>query len=310
MFPEHIKSIRTLLEAFPTEQSCIEFLEYRRWNGNVKSPFVQNGIAYKIKNGKYMCKKTRKYFTVRTGTIFEKTKVPLRDWFVAIWHLTSYKKGISSIQLSKELGITIKSAWLLAHKIRRFFAMEFEQAEAGIYELDELQTGGLQKNRHADKKFKDARGRLTPDKTWVLGFIQRDGLFRAFAVPDREAVYLHPIIRKYIKPSSVLISDGWRGYRGLTDDYHHHVVKDGRKAYAYNPEVHTNTIEGAWGIIMRGFNGIYNWWSKKHLQFYLDEFVYRYNTRKQKDIQRFCLFLDKTFKKITHKEIIATTWNY
>ncbi len=311
MFPAHIKSIRHLLESFPNEQSCIEYLEFRRWNGTVTSPFVEGYGAWKCKGGKYRCKKTRKYFTVKTGSVFEKTKIPLRDWFVAMWHLTHYKKGISSIALAGELGVTQKTAWFMAHKIRRLFEMESEEVleDQGIYELDEACFGGLQANRHIDKKIPNAQGGHGADKTWVFGMIQRNGLLKAFPMPARDGEFAQAIIRRTIAPGSVIITDAWKGYSGLNDEYHHYIVKDGNKiSQKYNPEVHTNHIEGAWGSFKRGYNGIYNWWSKKHLKFYLDEFVYRYNTRKMNTFERMNLLLGNIFQKVTYKNIMDTSW--
>jgi transposase-like protein len=311
MLPGHIKSLRHLIETFPTEQSCIEYLEYRRWNGSIRSPFVEGYGVWKCKDGKYRCRKTQKYFTVRTGTIFEKTKIPLRDWFVAVWHMTHYKKGISSIALAGELGVTQKTAWFMGQKIRRIFAMESEEVieEQGIYELDEACFGGLQKNRHSEKKIPNSQGGHGVDKTWVFGIIQRNGLLRALVMPGRDVEFAQALIRKYIAPNSVIITDAWKGYTGLNDEYHHYIVKDGKQiARNYNPEVHTNNIEGAWKGFKCGYKGIYNWWSKKHLQFYLNEFVYRYNTRKMNTFERLNLIMGNIFRKVTYNDIMNTSW--
>jgi len=316
MLPTDITSFRELLERFPTEQSCIDWLEFRRWNGKVLSPFVPSTLAWKCKTGnKYICKKTNKYFTVRTKSIFEKTKIPLRDWFMAMWLLSDLKRGMSAKQLAKAVNVTEKTAWFMAHKIRNFYKLETEaeyipQAiEAKVYELDEACFGGLQANRHADKKIPNAAGGNGIDKTWVLGIVLRTGFLKTFALTARKPEYVQPIIRKYITPGSTLITDAWTGYNGLDDEYTHLVVKDGKKiARNVDPNIHTNRIEGAWGNIKRGFNGTYNWWSKKHLQFYLDEFVFRYNTRKMKSAERFFLFLDNVFSRVTQRDIINRSW--
>lgn len=152
MFPEYITSLRTLLDTFSSEQICLDYLEKRRWNGNVVSPFVDNGPVWNCKKGKYVCKTINKYFTVKTGTIFEKTKFPVRDWIIAIWHMTSYKKGISSVQLVTELGVTQTTAWYLASKIRRLYNIPSEEKLDGIFESDETFVGGKNKNRHKDKQ--------------------------------------------------------------------------------------------------------------------------------------------------------------
>lgn len=309
MLPEHIKSIKSLLECFNTEQSCMEYLEYVRWEGNPVSPFDEKGKVYKCKNGKYFCKNTRKYFTVRNNSVFEKTKIPLRDWFVAIWLMNSTKKGVSSLQLMEHIGVTRSTAWFLGQKVRHLLGMEPEYENLGIFELDEAVFGGLNGNRRKDKKIPNSQGGHSPDKTWVLGIIQRSGELRALVMPSRSPEHAQPLIRKYIKTGSALITDSWKGYNGL-DEYQHYIVKDGKSAQKFNPEIHTNTIEGAWGILKRGYIGIYNWWSKKYLQHYINEYVFRYNTRKMKICHRFSLFLKKVFRRITYRDIqMCKAWN-
>lgn len=311
MFPAHIKSIRQLIEAYPTEESCIEFYEALRWNGNVTSPFVPGYGAWKCKGGKYRCKKTQKYFTVKTRSIFEKTKIPLRDWMIAMFHMTQMKKGISSIALAGQIGVTQKTAWYMAQKIRNFFAIEENEEDnrIGVYELDEACFGGLQSNRHIDKKVPNSKGGHGADKTWVLGIIERGGKLSALQMPGRDGEFAQLIIRRTIPPGSIIITDAWNGYSGLDDQYRHYIVKDGNKiAQNYNPEIHTNNIEGGWGSFKRGYTGIYNWWSKKHLQFYLNEFVYRFNTRKIDNFERLYLYLRNIFSRITYNDIKKATW--
>lgn len=304
----HIKSLRELLEAFPTEESCLEYIEQWRWKGNVKSPFAEHSKVYKCANGKYICKETRKYFTARTGTVFEKTKIPLRDWFIAIWLMASHKKGISSVHLAQELGIRQASAWYLGNKVRRLLGMaEEEQPVSGIFEIDEMVLGGLNKNRPQSKKIKNSRGAHTPDKTWVLGIILRNGWLRTYVLDTRDRDKTQAIIRKLIAQGSVIITDSWSGYFGLDDVYRHYQVKDGKRcdSETRSRSLHTNAIEGAWRGFKAGYRAIYNWWSKKHIPFYLDEFTFRYNHRKLKTIDRFSLILGNAFKRITYKDIIA-----
>lgn len=167
MINKDFNSILELMQAFPDEQSCIDHLEALRWNGNVVSPFDPASKVYDCKGNKYKCKETGKYFNVKTNTIFDNTKLPLQKWFLAIWLATSHKKGISSIQLSKDIGITQKSAWFMLQRIRECFGLDNDQMEGEI-EADETYVGGKNKNRHADKKVKDSS-----DKAPVLGTVQR-----------------------------------------------------------------------------------------------------------------------------------------
>ncbi|WP_445737864.1 transposase [Mariniflexile sp.] len=124
MFNKEVKSVLDLIKAFPTEQSCIDHLELLRWSGNVVSPFDATSKVYDCKGNKYKCKNTGKYFNVKTNTIFDNTKMELQKWFLAIWLVTSHKKGISSLQLGRDLGITQKSAWFMLQRIRNCFGLD------------------------------------------------------------------------------------------------------------------------------------------------------------------------------------------
>lgn len=146
------KSLFDLLQAFPTEQSCIEYLELCRWKNGIVSPYDPASKVYNYGGGKYRCKNTGLNFNVKTGTVFQKSKVPLIKWFVAIWFETSHKKGISSIQLSKDISVTQKTAWHMLHRIRECFYCENDHKLDGEVELDETFVGGKNKNRHANKR--------------------------------------------------------------------------------------------------------------------------------------------------------------
>lgn len=145
MFNEEVKSILQLLKAFPDEQSCIDHLEQLRWNGDVVSPFDSNSKVYNCKGNKYKCKGTGKYFNVKTNTIFDNTKMPLQKWFLAIWLVTSHKKGISSLQLGRDLDITQKSAWFMLQRIRNCFGLNNDDKMEGEIEADETYVGGKDK---------------------------------------------------------------------------------------------------------------------------------------------------------------------
>ena len=174
-FTHKFNSLFDLQSAFPTEKSCIKFLEQIRWHGNVISPFDPTSKVYKRSDGSYRCKNTGKNFNVRIGTIFESSKLPLRKWFMAIYILTSNKKGISSMQLAKDLHITQKTAWFLTQRIRETFTIRTNDKLTGEVELDETFVGGKNKNRHWNKKAKKCQGRAFVDKVPVLGMLERGG---------------------------------------------------------------------------------------------------------------------------------------
>ena len=145
MINKDFNSILELISAFPNEQSCIDHLEKLRWNENVVSPFDNTSKVYNCKGNKYKCKNTGKYFNVRTQTIFDNTKMPLQKWFLAIWLVTSHKKGISSLQLGRDLDITQKSAWFMLQRIRKCFGIDNDTQLSNEVEVDETYVGGKNK---------------------------------------------------------------------------------------------------------------------------------------------------------------------
>jgi transposase-like protein len=168
-------SILDLLEAFPDEQSCIDHLEALRWKYGAVSPFDSASKVYKCKGNKYRCKNTGKYFNVKTDTMFDNTKIELQKWFLAIYIVTSHKKGISSLQLSKDIDVTQKTAWFMLQRIRNCFGISDNDQLDNDVEIDETFVGGKNKNRHTDKKVENSQGRSFKDKTPVLGMIELKG---------------------------------------------------------------------------------------------------------------------------------------
>lgn len=295
-------SILDLIKAFPDEQTCIDHLEWLRWNGNVVSPFDPSSKVYDCKGNKYKCKNTGKYFNVKTATLFDNTKLPLQKWFLAIYLVTSHKKGISSLQLSRDIDITQKSAWFMLQRIRECFGIDDEEMLDNEVEVDETYVGGKNKNRHASKKVDNSQGRSTKDKTAVLGMVERDGKLKAKTVESVGHQSLSREIVERVKEGATLYSDEWTGYKGLERIYDHAFVKHGQNEYV-NGRIHTNTIEGFWSILKRGIVGIYHFTSKKHLQRYVDEFAFRYNSRQTNEALRFNLLLSNMEHRLTYNQL-------
>lgn len=174
MINKDFNSIVDLLETFDTEQKCIEHLETLRRNWHPVSPFDSSSKVYKCKWNRYRCKNTKKYFNVRTWTLFDNTKLPLRKWFIAIWLITSHKKWISSLQLSRDLDITQKSARHMLHRIRDCFWLDHDKLD-GEVEADETYVWGKNKNRHKHKKVENSQGRSLKDKAAVFWVVERWG---------------------------------------------------------------------------------------------------------------------------------------
>lgn len=286
------------MSAFPDEESCVKYFEKLRWGDKVISPFDATSKVYKCANGKYKCRNSGKYFDVKTGTVFAGTKMSLRSWVFAIFLFMSHKRGISSCQLARDLGVTQKTAWNMLHKIRSFMKSQNKQTVAGNVEIDETFVGGKNKNRHKDKKVERCQGRSFKDKVPVFGMLQRGGRVSAIVVPDTKASTLKPLIQRYIQENSTVFTDGWE-YSGLDNSYRQFSVDHGKHFYGdtittcdgERIEISTNGIENVWSHFKRMVFGTYYKVSKIHLQRYVDEFVFRFNTRKCGEIERFELFL-------------------
>ena len=269
-----------------------------RWNGNVVSPYDKTSKVYKCKNHKYRCKNTGRYFDVKTGTVFANTKLPMRYWFYAMFMFLAHKRGVSSCQLARDLGITQKTAWKMLHKIRLHMEFENNHKLSDEVEIDETFVGGKNKNRHKDKKVEKCQGRSFKDKVPVFGMLQRGGKVVAKVVPNTQSQTLVPIVRKYVEKGSVINTDGWE-YTGLVRDYRQKSVDHEKHFYGMTYTtiageiimVSTNGIENVWSHFKRMILGTYYCVSKKHLQLYVDEYVFRFNTRHHSDSQRFDLFL-------------------
>lgn len=302
----HFNSLYDLFEAFPNEESCIAYLENKRWkDGKIISPFDSTSKVYKRGDGMYRCKNTGKNFNVRIGTIFEGTKLPLRKWFVAIYLLCNHKKAISSTQLMKDIGVTLKTAWFMLHKIRRTFHVIHNIKLDGEVELDETFVGGKNKNRHYNKKVQNSQGRSFKDKVPVLGMLERGGIVICKVVKDTSKKSLTPQILKSVKRSATLYTDEWCGYDTVRKLYKTKMVDHGKGLYVVD-DAYTNSIEGFWGnFCKRIVNAIYNHISQKYMQRYFDEFSFRYNTRKVNSKDRFEEVIINSYFRITQKQIVA-----
>ena len=164
MFNTNIKSVIDLIRTFPTEQSCIDYLEQIRWAGTPVSPFDATSKVYKCKGNNYKCKNTGKYFNVRTGTMYDNTKMPLQKWFLAVWVVTAHKKGLASTQLAKDIDVTQKSAWFMLQRIRACFGIENYNELEGTVEADESFTEARIKTAIRTKNFQNLMDGVLPTK--------------------------------------------------------------------------------------------------------------------------------------------------
>lgn len=304
MYEIEAKSLLDLLQQFPDEEACIRHLEtLYSVQGVIHSPFSECSKVYKLKNHRYRCKNTGKNFNIKTRTIFENTKLPLRAWFTAIWFVTSHKKGISSYQLARDLLVTQKTAWFMLHRIRKAMGEGNGIELNGIIEIDETFVGGKNKNRHRDKKVKNSQGRSFKDKTPVIGMLERGGNLVAKVVKSTKGKYLTPVVTEYISKDAMIYTDEWHGYNKVRNIYKHDFIDHSVKQYSKG-NVCTNGIEGFWSILKRGIIGIYHITPRKYLHYYVNEFVFRYNLREFSDGERFNLALYCAIKnRLTYKEL-------
>jgi len=297
-----INSLLQLLDHFKEEKTCIEYLEKQRWDGEPVCPFCGEKHIYRTNRG-YKCAKCHKKFSVTVGTVFENSKIKLNIWFAAIYLCTAHKKGISSLQLHRDLGVTQKTAWFMLHRIREIMKIKAPEMLSGTIEADETFIGGHNKNRHIGKKVKESQGRSVKDKTPVFGMMN-EGMVKTRVVKDTKASTLKPIIKSMVENGSIVVTDEWHGYDNLSSDFKHEIINHNEGQYVKNG-FHTNGIEGFWSLFKRGVYGIYHSTSKQHLNRYCDEFSYRFNTRGINDVGRFSLSLTRVKGRLTYNQLIG-----
>ncbi len=276
-------NIIQIYKLFPTQIDCLNHLEKVRWNNIPVCPYCKSiKVSGLPKENRHHCNTCNTSFRVTVGTIFHKTKVDLQKWFLAISLVLNAKKGISSRQLSRDIEVNKDTAWFMIMRIRKAF-VEYGDLLKGIVEADETYLGGKNKNRHRDKKTKGGQGRGGSDKTAVFGVLERDGKVIAQKVKDVSSKTLKPIINKLVKAGANIITDEWGSYNGLSKNYVHFVVNHSSGEYV-NGASHTNTLEGFWSLLKRGVIGQFHYVTEKYLNFYINEFCFRYNNRANKDI--------------------------
>jgi transposase-like protein len=275
---------------FRTEDDCIKYLVVRRWPNGVVCPRCGNPAVYELHSRvwHWQCTQcapggnTGYRFSHLTGTIFENTNKPLRDWFRVAHLMLVSKKGMSALQIFRYMGFgSYKTAWLMCHKIRTAMVEDIRQL-GGIVEVDETVVGGDSGNRHWDKR--SGKGNKE-GKSIVVGAVRRKGNIVARVIENVKGTTLTAFVNEAVSHKvSLLCTDEWSGYKRLAENGFPHKTVDHRAHEYVVGAVHTQTIEGFWSMLKRGFVGTYHRVSKKYLHLYVAEFQFRYNNRENTDI--------------------------
>ena len=308
-------NLRELIVSMPDEKSCWEYVAKQRWNGQTVCPYCGLGKCYTIENGeRYKCANNKCYkrFTVTVGTIFHASNIPLTKWLMAVYIVTAHKKGISSYQLAKDIGVTQKTAWFMNHRIREVLKPTKDEILQGLVEVDET---------YLAKKYRSKYKALPPDevtaiteqqqrdkvksKGAVIGLVQRDGNAIVKAIGSISRDNIREMVTKHVNPeNTTLMTDESNLYKYSLRNYNRQSVTHSKLEWT-NGIVHTNTVEGLWSVMKRGIYGIYHHVTAKHLQAYCNEFAYRYNSRKIKDNDRFILSLQNLEVRLPYKTLVS-----
>jgi transposase-like protein len=287
------KSPTTLIEAvrfFQDPDVCVDFVSAMRWPSGPECPSCGGKEHSYLKTRRlWKCKNCKRQFSVKVGTIFEDSPIPLDKWLASIWMIANAKNGISSHELGRAIGLTQKSAWFVLHRIRLAMQSGNFDRVSGEVEVDETFIGGKAKYMHGKVRRRKITGTGGSDKTAVMGVLKRDGEVRAMVVPDTKKRTLQGRVREHVEPGSKVYSDAAYAYTGLAADYDHKTV-DHAVAYV-NGLVHTNGLENFWSLLKRSLKGTYVSVEAFHLDRYVDEQVFRFNKRKLNDLTRFLLVL-------------------
>lgn len=290
-------NLNELAKHFSDEEKARELLEKLRWKNGVVCPHCENVGAYKIeanstkgrkaRKGLWKCKSCKEQFTVTVGTIFECSRIPLNKWLLAIHLICSSKKGMSAHQLHRMLGITYKSAWFLAHRIR--FAMTQEplfSKLSGTVEVDETYVGGKSRNMHKSEREKRIQGRGAVGKMPVVTLVERGGKVKSQYMESVTGENLKKALIEYVEQKACIMTDESPTYFGVNQHFAEHNAVNHKKGEYVRGNSHVNTCESIHALLKRGIIGTFHHVSKQHLHRYLSEFDFRFNARKNSDGER------------------------
>jgi transposase-like protein len=304
---EKPKTLQEAIQHFSDEQVCIDAVAKMRWPDGAYCPACLTKEPYYLKTQKrWKCRDCRRQFSVKLGTIFEDSPIPLQKWLPAMWMLTNCKNGVSSWEIHRAIGVTQKSAWFMLHRLR--LAMKGYDLgtklggkdDGGPVEVDETFIGGSLKNMHKEKRARYEVIAGSKGKTIVMGMLDRNlREVRAKVIPDTSRDTLQAEILKNIKYGSAVYTDEWYGYSEVRYRFVHDVVKHS-ETYVKG-KVHTQGIENFWSLLKRTLRGTYVAVEPYHLDRYIDEQAFRFNNR-QKPMDDYARF-EKVLGQVAHKRL-------
>jgi len=283
-------SLQEAIVYFANPDNCIDYIAIRRWPNGVICPGCGSTKVsqFNAKRRTWKCGShhPRREFSVKVGTIYEDSPIPLDKWLTATWMLTNCKHGVSSYEIARDVKVSQKAAWFMLQRIRlamqdEFFGSKLGSGPESEVEVDETFIGGKARNMHKSKKGNSYAKRGTVNKTIVMGMLERGGKVRTKVITDREKETLHTHVAECIEEGTSVYSDEWGPYTGLSEKFAHQVINHAEKYV--DGRVHTNGLENFWSLLKRGLTGTYVSVEPFHLFRYLDEQMFRFNNRKNLD---------------------------